>query len=79
MDLKKRNADMRDFFNLKAEGYDNVHMKMILNKDRITELLEVLLSCALCRDPGAYLATRALLLDAIEDMRRPESFSLLSR
>ena len=47
--------------------------------DRITELLEVLLSYALCRDPGAYLATRALLLDAIEDMRRPESFSLLSR
>lgn len=39
MDLKKRNAEMREFFNRKAEGYDNVHMKMILNKDRITELM----------------------------------------
>ena len=39
MDLKKRNADMREFFNERAATYDNVHMKMILNKDRITELL----------------------------------------
>lgn len=30
---------MRTFFNEKAEGYDDVHMKMIKNKDRITELL----------------------------------------
>ena len=33
MDLKKRNEDMREFFNSKAEGYDNVHMRMILNKE----------------------------------------------
>ena len=39
MDLKKRNEDMRVFFNEKAEGYDDVHMKMIKNKDRITELM----------------------------------------
>ncbi len=39
MDLKKRNEEMRDFFNEKADGYDDVHLPMIANKEAITEAL----------------------------------------
>ena len=47
--------------------------------DRINELLQTLLACALCKDSSNYHVTQALLRDAIEDMRRPEAFSLLSQ
>lgn len=39
MNLAKRNAEMRDFFNEKADGYDDVHLPMMDNKRAITELL----------------------------------------
>lgn len=39
MDLKKRNEEMRDFFNEKADGYDDVHLPMMANKSAIAENL----------------------------------------
>jgi len=39
MELLKRNEEMRDFFNEKADGYDDVHLKMMDNKIAITALL----------------------------------------
>ena len=39
MDLKKRNEEMRGFFDEKAGGYDDVHLLMMGNKRAITEML----------------------------------------
>jgi len=39
LDLKKRNEEMRDFFDEKADGYDDVHLPMMDNKRAITEIL----------------------------------------
>lgn len=39
MNLTKRNEEIRDFFNEKADGYDNVHLPMMANKAAITETL----------------------------------------
>ena len=39
MELLKRNEEMRDFFNEKADGYDDVHLKMMDNKIAITSCL----------------------------------------
>lgn len=39
MDLQKRNREMRDFFDEKADGYDEVHLPMMANKRIIAECL----------------------------------------
>lgn len=39
MDLLARNAEMKAFFDEKADGYDNVHLPMMANKIAITEAL----------------------------------------
>lgn len=39
MNLKERNEEMRAFFNEKAEGYDEVHLKMMANKAAIIDEL----------------------------------------
>ena len=39
MDLKERNNSIKDFFNSKADDYDEVHLKMMANKNVITEKL----------------------------------------
>lgn len=39
MNLTKRNEEMRDFFNEKADGYDAVHLPMMANKAAIAEML----------------------------------------
>lgn len=39
MKLEARVAEMRDFFNEKADGYDDVHLPMIENKIAITKAL----------------------------------------
>ena len=39
MDLKARNAEMKAFFDEKADGYDNVHLPMMANTIAITEAL----------------------------------------
>lgn len=39
MNLTKRNEEMRDFFNEKADGYDDVHLPMMANKAVIAETL----------------------------------------
>ena len=43
--------------------------------DRIGEYLSSLLACAECGDLFGYHSARALLLNAISDMRRPERLS----
>ena len=40
--------------------------------DRITEQMEVLAACAACGDVYGFYTAKALLLDALEDMRRLE-------
>ncbi len=44
--------------------------------DRVSEQAVTLLACASCGDLYGYRTALALLLDAVEDMRRPESFSV---
>ncbi len=39
MNLKERNDNMREFFNSKIEEYDGIHLQMMDNKNKITELL----------------------------------------
>lgn len=39
MDLKKRGAEMRDFFDRKIDGYDEVHAKFTDTKRLLTENL----------------------------------------
>ena len=39
MNLKKRNEEMRDFFNEKVDGYDSVHLPMMANKASVTQAL----------------------------------------
>ena len=39
MDLKKRGEEMRDFFDRKTEGYDEVHAKFTETKRLLTEHL----------------------------------------
>lgn len=39
MDLEKRNREMRQFFNEKADGYDEVHLPMMENKAAISRFL----------------------------------------
>lgn len=39
MNLKERNDNMREFFNSKIEEYDEIHLQMMKNKNKITELL----------------------------------------
>ena len=44
--------------------------------DRVSEQAELLLACADCGDRYGFYAAKALLYDAISDMRRLESFSM---
>ncbi|MBQ9784541.1 MAG: hypothetical protein IJW29_03470 [Clostridia bacterium] len=44
--------------------------------DRISEQAATLLACASCGDLYGYRTALALLLDAVEDLRRPERLSL---
>lgn len=44
--------------------------------DRIGEQLATLHACAKCGDLYGYRTARALLADAVEDLRRPELLSL---
>lgn len=44
--------------------------------DRVSEQATTLLACASCGDLYGYRTALALLLDAVEDLRRPELLSL---
>lgn len=44
--------------------------------DRISEQASVLLACASCGDLYGYRTALTLLLDAVEDLRHPESLTI---
>lgn len=39
MDLNKRSKEMKDFFNEKVDGYDELHLKLIKGKEKIIDFL----------------------------------------
>jgi len=60
MDLKARNEEMRDFFNRKADGYDDVHGSMMDNKRSILHHLPEHVSQVLDLGAGTGLELVAL-------------------
>ena len=40
MDLIERNEDMRDFFNRKSEGYDEVHEQFLTTKNQLIDAVD---------------------------------------
>ena len=39
MDLNKRENEMKDFFNEKVDGYDELHLKIIAGKEKIVDYI----------------------------------------
>ena len=39
MDLKKRSKEMKNFFNEKVDGYDELHLKLIEGKEKIVDFI----------------------------------------
>ena len=41
MDLKERNQSMRDFFNRKSDGYDDVHSQFMATKNGLIDSINI--------------------------------------